>query len=252
MGPIPVEGDHEEAEKLYKSFRVTIADKYKGIIVEDILTDLWDNFVLNSAWKESSRVIAALPDKQDYDEMLEVGLVEFKTRRMVRSMEWLKMNGVCADNMKTKVSTLPQAGHGAFANKFLAKDSVILPVPLIPIPDKSIFDMYDVQVKRGGKTAFDKSRVTRKQLMINYCLGHMDSTILLSPYGPAFSLINHNQTLANVRLQWADPAKSNHHPEVLTYSVDSFYDLPTSKIAMELVATRDILPDEEIFLVRHA
>ena len=209
--------------------------------------------MLNSPWKNKSRVIAALPDKEDYDEMLDVGLVELKTRRMVRSMEWLKANGVCADNMKTKVSTLPQAGHGVFANKFLAKGSVILPVPLIAIPDKSIFDMYEVSYRnRGNKkrnAVFDRSRVTRTQLMLNYCLGHEDSTMLLSPYGPAFSLINHNQTLANVRLQWADPAKSNHDPEVLSYDVDSFYDTPTSKIAMELVAVRDIHPDEEILLV---
>ena len=42
------------------------------------------------------------------------------------------------------------------------------------------------------------------QLMMNYAFGHPKSSMLMSPYGPGASFINHNSTGANVRLQWAD------------------------------------------------
>jgi hypothetical protein len=63
-----------------------------------------------------------------------------------------------------------------------------------------------------------------------------------------FNLVNHNQTLANVRLQWSLPERSNHHPELLQKTVSYFETEPNAKLAMELVALRDIQPDEEIIL----
>ena len=69
-----------------------------------------------------------------------------------------------------------------------------------------------------------------------------------SPYGPAFNLVNHNQTQANVRLQWALPQRSQLDPELLKKNVTELEDVKSSRLAMELVAIRDIHPDEEIFL----
>ena len=245
LGPIPIEGNHRRAEKLYKKFNETLLDKHNETIPH-VLDDLWDTFVMNNTlW--NSRIFAALPtDKKDYETMLDIGLIELKTNKMVRSEDWLMKNGVCADNFRVKESTIPQAGHGAFANRFLSKGSVILPVPTIHIPDKEVLDMYEF--KQGKKRSVDRTKLTRKQLLLNYCLGHEESTMLLSPYGPVFNLINHNQTLANVRLQWADPARSNHHPEHLERNPEEFYDIKSSQIALELVALRDIAEDEEIFL----
>ena len=66
-----------------------------------------------------SRTIAALPsDKKDYRETRKLGLVEMKRKKMVRTDEWLQEHGVCADNFYTDISTIPQAGHGAFALRF--------------------------------------------------------------------------------------------------------------------------------------
>ena len=247
LGPVPIEGTHLRAQKFYEKFKTKLLDKYNETN-QNILDDLWDSFALNNTiWQ--SRVLAALPtDKEDYETMLDVGLIEQKTKKMVRSEEWLEENGVCADNFRIKESTIEQAGRGIFANRFLQKDSVVLPVPTIHIPDRDILNMY--AIKHGNKKrSVDKSNgPTRKQLLLNYVLGHDDSTMLLSPYGPVFNIINHNQTLANVRLQWANPKRSNHHPEHLEKNVDDFYSISSSQIAFELVTLRDIHEDEEIFL----
>jgi hypothetical protein len=85
------------------------------------------------------------------------------------------------------------------------------------------------------------------QLLLNYCYGHADSTLLLCPYGPLTNYINHNQSLANVRLAWGRPESGNHMPHLMQQSIDSIED-DTAKLSMEIVAIRDIHEGEEIFL----
>jgi SET domain len=267
LGPIPVQGDHAAAERLYRTF----ADKFLKNGTNDyssnspmwttLLDDFWTTFVLDNVWK--SRIIAALPRKtENYGAMLERGLVEFKRSFMVRPLDDLEEHGVCADHMHMDVSSIPQAGHGAFASRPLRRDDVVLPVPLIHIPDREILEMYHLQEQHLGEDvdnpdgvdpapdpAPDRTRLAGHQLLLNYCLGHGDSTVLLCPYGPVFNMINHNQTLANVRLQWASPKRSNHHPKVLREDPSDLNKYGYgSVLAMELVATRDIQRGEEILL----
>jgi len=70
----------------------------------------------------------------------------------------------------------------------------------------------------------------------------------LCPYGIFSAYVNHNQSLANVKIQWADPSKSNHKPDWLNLTIAQLEKHESAGLAMELVATRDIEPDEEIFL----
>ena len=248
LGPIPILGDHKIAFKLFQRYKGKIVSWEKAEKKTEALKDMWDMFVLDSAWEESSRAFAALPPKEDYTKMEAIGLIKLKQNRMVRSVEWLEENGICADNFYMDSSTLQQAGHGAFASRFLAKGTAILPIPLIHIPDRNILDMYDLKRGKNKPEAVNETKrvVVGKQLLLNYCLGHANSTMLLSPYGPI--LVNHNQTLANVRLQWALPERSNHHPEMLKHPVDDFYSEKSAKLAMEFVALKDIQPGEELFV----
>jgi hypothetical protein len=247
LGPIPVKGDHIKAEIFFTSFK-RLQQKISKL---DLLDDAWDTFVTNSSWP--SRIIAALPDKEDYDQMVEEGgLRELKRNRMVRSQEWLETNGVCGDNFYANESTIPQAGNGAFTRRFLKEGAPVLPVPLIHIADRKVLEMYEVVHRdtRGkhGSRGLNVTNVVGHQLLLNYCLGHRDSTALMCAYGPGFNLINHNRTLANVRLQWASPERSNHHPDLLEKNVTQLEKVESSKLAMELVTLRDIHPDEEFFL----
>lgn len=246
IGPIPVTGDHKKAENLYKSFEKKILKKFTKPGQQVAMNEFWDIFVGESSgnpWE--SRIIASLPPRERYTEMKDIGLLELKTRDMVRSMEWLQKHAVCVDNFYFGKSSIPKAGHGVFAKRGLKRGQAVLPVPVIHIPDRSILNL------KSPKEIEEDRNINggiRKQLLLNFCLGHANSTILLSPYGPVFNVINHNQTLANVRLQWALPERSNHHPELLEKNISHFFEERSSKLAMELIALRDIQPDEEIFL----
>ena len=61
---------------------------------------------------------------------------------------------------------------------------------------------------------------------------------------------NHNQTRANVKLQWADPKRSNFQPRFLNHSIEDLKEFTSStKLAMELVATKPIRQGEEAFWI---
>jgi hypothetical protein len=54
--------------------------------------------------------------------------------------------------------------------------------------------------------------------------------------------------LVNVRLQLALPERNYHHPEMLEKPVYNFESERDARVAMELIALRDIQSGEEIFL----
>ena len=94
-----------------------------------------------------------------------------------RTVEWIRENGVCMDNIKNETSLNPNAGKGAFAQPSLKKGEVIVPAPMLHINDEDALRM----------PAFEGEK---KQLLLNYCFGHIDSSLLLCPYTNAL-LLNH-------------------------------------------------------------
>ncbi|KAL3941809.1 MAG: hypothetical protein SGBAC_003889 [Bacillariaceae sp.] len=244
IGPVPISKDHVRAENLHVVFQHKLLNRKPKLKV--VLEEMWNTLVADpefNPWESS--ILAALPAKDEYETMEQIGLIELKRRKMVRSQEWLEEHAVCADNFYFGVSSITKAGHGAFAKRKLKAGTAILPVPLIHIPDRSILEMYHPS---GAREDRDGQPEKGEQLLVNYCLGHAESTMLLSPYGPAFNLINHNQTRVNVKLQWALPERSNHFPEMLEKDPSYFSDKKSAKLAMEVVALRDIEPGEEILL----
>ncbi len=280
---------NEETEEYQTTVRKIIRETQPPAVVPDELKaihqDLWDDLVatfFKETW-DDSRIMASLPTKNNWDEyetMLttEGGYKEVKKQKMVRSQEWLQEHGTCADSVRIGRSSLSnnQAGHGAFAKTSFADGEVIMAAPLIHIPDKAVLDTFYVSYDDDDdeeeedeepnmeELSFSDYNTqfmthftpeigeykTGEQLLLNYAFGHRDSTMVLSPYGPGVQLINHNQTLANVKLQWAAPHRSNHHPELLEKSVDYINDnFPMgSVLGMEIVATKPITKGEELFL----
>jgi hypothetical protein len=89
------------------------------------------------------------------------------------------------------------------------------------------------------------------QLLLNYCLGHIDSQVLLLPYSPIVNYINHGSSTstsgkhANVVLRWSK-APANK---------EEWWGMPGDELlkqgfglSMEFVALRDIAPHEEILM----
>jgi hypothetical protein len=60
--------------------------------------------------------------------------------------------------------------------------------------------------------------------------------------------INHNQSLANVRVQWAKDGEMNHNASLLQTHPREMYYSDAPKLWLDFVATRDIEKGEEIFM----
>jgi hypothetical protein len=216
---------------------------------QDILQDVWDTFVRKSICTDS-RVLGAFHhnDPQELELLKDKSISQLRFEQSIRSLEWLQQYGICADHIHEGPSTLRQAGRGAMAARYLPTGTVVAHMPLIHITDRSLLDMYAPVMGSDGTIRINHNQRIGQQLLLNYCYGHNESTLLLCPYGPMVNLINHNQTQANVALQWADPWRGNHMPDLLEHPLEELESDETAKLAMELVAIRDILPGSEIFL----
>ncbi len=123
-------------------------------------------------------------------------------------VEWIKANGVCVDNIilgRTSTILDSKAGRGAFAKRFLKAGSLIVPIPLLHVMDKDIFNLYPWHVPNGdGERMLLKDQgVIGQQLLLNYCFGHPQSSLLLCQASSA-ALVNHNRDQPNARVQWSD------------------------------------------------
>jgi hypothetical protein len=78
---------------------------------------------------------------------------------------------MCLENLIPLPSTLLQAGQGAFAQYRIQKDEIVMPAPLLQIMDREVLALYSEE---------DESRIN-DQVLINYCFGHAESTLLLCP-----------------------------------------------------------------------
>ncbi|CAB9519838.1 Guanylate cyclase [Seminavis robusta] len=148
----------------------------------------------------------------------------------------LQTNGMCLDNIASAEAP-GRGGRGAFATRDLLKGTVVVPLPLIPL-NRTSLDMYTDSRYPNAK----------KQLLLNYCYGHENSTLLLFPYSPVVNYINSvgKDEPTNAVLRWSAQAQN------LEQSLqDSAQDILASRrwgLLLEVVATRDISQGEQILI----
>ena len=156
---------------------------------------------------------------------------------------------ICLDDkVKIRDATDAHSGRGAFAKRSLRVDEVILSTPVVPVHKSEIIST------RGLSSA----RMPERQLLLNYCFGHPDSPLLLLPNGPLVGYLNHagDGRLANARIAWHEPRsfpnltrrQEHHHPELLEMPANRVATMHGKGLMLDIVATRDIGVDEEIFL----
>ena len=171
---------------------------------------------------------------------------------------------VCLDqNLYVDKSTIVGAGRGVFAKRSLRKNSNIISTPMIPLKRN------EMDITGEGY----EGNVNTKQLMLNYCYGHPNSDLLLLPYGPLVNYINHggdDKSKVNAKIIWhherdgiesafpsnlsnldndmLDVRQQHHHPELLTWPADVVARTHGKGLMIDIIATRDIDEDEEIFL----
>ena len=251
FGPLPITGDLGRANTLvqkigdiwtrHKSASATPgATADKDHRADEMFAFFWEKVVLPRRHDigSKSRVVNALPeDWEGFKYAASNGLVGLRKNQLSHSPEWLEQHGICADNIVEGSSTIPGAGRGGFAGRPMDEGARVAPLPMIHVPYRN---KLDVQHESNDKTS---------QLLVNYCFGHRDSTLLLCPYGSLTGLVNHApKEKANVRLEWSDPSRSYHHPEYLQKSVADMNNAQKAVVAMELIATRPIEEGEELLL----
>jgi SET domain len=220
---------------------------YEDIIVKTINTGEWESRTLNALPKNVDDAKKA-GDAGDISVVHQPGAT--------RDLQWLAQNGKCIDHIRSGRSTLRQAGHGAFAKRNLPAGTVITASPLHHIPDYTFMNMYNFTQQTGEDGNVKKSRwyrlvdeVEQQQVLYNYCFGHAESTMLLCPYGVGINYINHNQSLANVRIQWAKGLSLVHSERVVNGgTIEELSQSTKPTLAFDYIATRDIAEGEEIFL----
>lgn len=255
---IPHEPDYTKANALLTIFgalreELGQRNNISEAVLSSVLQGVYD--IARIAWAPS-RVLNALPNadnhrddmNQFFDTIIEKGAKHYEKERTIRDPSWLKENGVCMDGIRSRPSSIPHAGRGAFSTRSFRKGDTIVPVPMIHIPQKEVLTMY-----ASRKTSIahlqerDVDNPIGQQLILNYCFGHNESTMLLSPYGSITSLINHGFGLAaNARLEWAHDWMT--HPEWLEEPPEELLKHNSAGLGWNLVALRDIQPDEEVLI----
>lgn len=212
----------------------------------DLAKDLLD--VLDSmAWTHRSVFLETMPKTpEQIPEVYKNGLKHRDFKRSQRSIEELQEIGVCMDNIEEGLSTIPHAGRGGFARRNLTQGTVVTPIPLLHFGDRSFYDMYPGSQTVEGYIPDRRGSPIHQQLIVNYCFGHKQSTLLLCHYGSGAGMINHSKKKANVRLQWLSVPGGS--PEWRDMALSEWTATKKAGIVMELVATRDIAAGEEILM----
>lgn len=231
-----------------------IVNSFEGASVEEEQDNEGDTNAVAAHDEIAKRLRGALPDTvADLRRAAGVGSAAHSLPNFIRTREWLDSNGKCMDNIRPGQSNIPQAGRGAFANRFISAGSVVIPLPLIHL-NRSILDMYDLRDDPNHEGRLLKSKQsTGKQMLINYCFGHPKSSILLYPYSMMSSYINHasGDRVANVKLQWISDEGSMsgfHHPEWFDKAPETILSHSKAGLMLEAIALVDIQEGDEILL----
>ena len=161
-----------------------------------------------------------------------------------RPVEWLHKYGICVDNLEIKTSTIPDIGRGAFSRRKFKKGDIITTSPVVQFDRSQMEIVKNFRNERDGRIRFTE-HVEGHQLLLNYCLGHENSTILLLPYGPSVNYINHYDK-PNAYLVWSNSPYSDK--DALYATTSEVLYRKQKRLLVDYVAMSDIDVGDEIFL----
>ena len=139
---------------------------------------------------------------------------------------------------------LDSIGRGAIAARKVKKGGLVSPVPLVHLPASSIVNMHELGEEGGdnedGPVYYRLSdEVQGQQLLLNYCYGHKDSSMIFFPSGSVSSLINHSKE-PNAKMAWSShPAHQRHWYDMAPKDLLAEEALHLG-LLMEIVALRDM------------
>lgn len=114
LGLVPVAESYILAEPILEKFHALDLNGN-----DDAKADLW---ALMKDFSYKSRSLAALPRSiEASNRAVEVGIKETELEASTRSVDWLRENGKCLDNLMPGVSKIDGAGRGAFGELYLCQ-----------------------------------------------------------------------------------------------------------------------------------
>jgi hypothetical protein len=135
-GLVPLLDDFKVADGLLKNLTRILPENTTSLQLRQDVLDLISKFPfehgsLNAMPTNASRI----------EHAVKVGTG--KQYDSTRDLEWLQEHGKCMDNIKPGPSTIPEAGRGAFATRFIPKGGVVAPAPLLHITNMTRMLMYE-------------------------------------------------------------------------------------------------------------
>jgi hypothetical protein len=155
------------------------------------------------------------------------------------TLDYLRHNGYCIDNILARQSRIKEAGRGAFAARNLPEGSIVAPVPVAMVKREDL-----VIHNNNNRKSSSSNNNQRQQLLLNYCFGSKSSSWLFFPYSPIVNLINHYHE-PNVKLRLSSSSKVRAAVTLENVPPQS---INMTDLLLELVATRPIQEGEEIYL----
>ena len=285
FGNIPLTQDYVLGEEIVQRFlALTQSKKHAVLWVEDLydrvliqtIQRIYDTRTLNALprqYNEIQNVLRVTDDDNDDDGII----TQVLQKKHQRSIRELQETGACLDHIRPDTSTIPYAGDGAFATRSLPNGTILTISPLHHIPNYYNFmNMYKIQRNNqrttnsphGGKVPPDDDdddddapyyrildEIQNQQVLMNYCYGHANSTVLLCPYGSGINYLNHHSTLYNVKLQWIPSTSTElihtfqHNTSAVEHgTVGDLFRTERSQLAIMYVTIRDIQEGEELFI----
>jgi len=232
----------EDIEKESSSASTELLDVIFDLSKKVRNADLYEVILRHLKQQSNTKSMPTLPDNvDDAKELYAMSKMSLDdlAAQSTRSVEWLERNGMCVDNIEEGLSTLSEAGRGAFATRAIRKGQVIAPAPVAHIHRKNLELYYQDETETID--------LMGHQLLRNYCFGHEKSSLLLFPYSPTVNLINHNGKSPNAYIRWSS-SHAFHSKDWFNKSVDTILTEKKPGLMMEVVASRAIEPGEEVFI----
>ena len=216
----------------------------------EMIEDLYETVLLNIRKTFDRRTLNALPDNF-HDALVAYNAGDIAVilqPNHVHTLEYLEEHGTCLDNIRPGPSTLPSAGHGAFATRPLSAGTILTKSPLLHTSTDDYMYMYELVEYNGSRYRL-LDEVRQMQLLYNYCYTHLESSIVLCPYGGGISYINHHPDKTNVRIEWATGWDIVHNQSLVDHgTMDDLTIHSRPQLAFSYIATRDIAANEELFM----
>jgi hypothetical protein len=205
--------------------------------------DLWE---LIKSFPFQSKIMKALPDFQDIEQVQQLGIRSLYSSESTRSLKELSSSqSRCLDMIRPGTSKVHQLG--ALATQFISKGTLVTGAPILTT-SKTRWNAHG-QIWDSFTQSYKTSSSGREEyaLVMNYCWGHTSTSLLFCPYGIGVSYLNHGRK-PNIKIQWAPCGEISHNCTTSTKTPKELAESVEVTLGMDFIALRDIKEGEELLV----